>query len=280
MSEVSKTLGSLIEQGWSESPETEIVLFRNGTSDEVSRDPLIRNLRVSSSEVRLPIDESMCAAIMQTSGEWVWAIGDDDEVSVTPEQLRAQLQKCPASCAFVFLVDQEGKGLTLHDGETIQTTFARFWKQLPFGRVIYRRSVLDEGAFEIYTGTSHAYSGVIWTALSAVNDRNIATLPMDYMKTRDVPKTYSESVPEVLFSEIPMWFSRLPKDLREMSQPILDTYLRRTVIRHPILFLRGARRVTVAYQGAHVPRWFRLLARTMHVLTRPFSSPSLLTSAS
>lgn len=275
MDEVARTLGSLAEHGWGKDPVVEIVLFRNGASAEISCDSLVRDLRVSSSEARLPIDESMCAAILRTDGEWVWAIGDDDEVSVMPEQLLAHLHKCPPSCAFVFLVDQDGEGLSLHTGETLQTLFAHFWKRLPFGRIIYRRSVLNEKAFSIYAGTSHAYSGVIWTTLSEANDLIVATLPMDFLKTRDVPKTYSHSVPEVLFSEIPMWFSLLPLDLHEISKSTLNSYLRRMVLRHPVLFLRGARRLTVAHQGAQSPLWFRIISHTIHAVTRPLSSRSV-----
>lgn len=280
LGEVSKTLGSLVEHGWSESPETEIVLFRNGAGGEVSYDPLIQNLRVSSSDVRLPIDESMCAAIMEARSEWVWAIGDDDEVAVAPELLVQELAKCPSSCGFIFLVDRDGYGLSIHDGVTLEETFSQFWNRLPFGRVIYRRSLLSRDSFDIYAGTSHAYGGVIWSTLAAQSNLVVGTLPMKYLKTREVSKTYANYVGEVLFSEIPTWFGRLPEDINVVSESTLNLYLRRTVLRHPLLFFHGARRVTVAHQGPHVPLWFRFLARATHVTARLFSSRSVLTTES
>lgn len=278
VSEVQRTLESLVRHGWADNPEVEIVLFLNGTADRPVLDTLNENLTVLSTVHRMPIDESMCTAIMSTRGEWVWALGDDDEVSVTPEQLLAELQKCPPSCLFVFLVDRGNQAALVRSEETLQTTFAMFWRQLPFGRIIYRRTALDETSFEVYTGTNHAYSGVIWTTLAARNGWSIATMPSSFLRTRKVSKTYSNSRPQVLFSEGPMWFSRLPQDLGDNLKSTLNVYLLRNVLRHPVLLVRSAHHVTAAPRGWHFPLWYRIVVRAIQAVERHVPSRSRLSS--
>ena len=203
--------------------DIEVCISNNASTDEtdsylidlVARYPKVK-YKLQKSNVG--IDHNMIDVINMAKNEYVLAMGDDDMLIIDNlfEELVA-LDKKPDLLILNGLYNKQREHLSKDLKGAMFTdkngAFDDLWKKMPFGSFILKKELFKEAYYQKYIGTSHAYTGVIWDALSSKNDTTghikIICGEKPLINFMDVSKTWRKDAFKIMYYEIPLWFKLL-----------------------------------------------------------------------
>lgn len=204
-------LHALDELKRSHEDTLEICLFENGQNGlDVTFYP---DITYSNSKDLLSIDNSMLMAFSMAHHEWIWGVGDD--TIVNKERIANFLSRLENNSFFdsdvILLMGDSDEVLNLKISPV--NLFIKMWDRLSFGRIVMKKSFFNLATWDKYSGTHHAYSGLIWDGFSNLDTINVAIVDRHIVTNSLDEKTYRNNIEEIYFYSIPQFINLLPNVL-------------------------------------------------------------------
>lgn len=166
------------------------------------------------------LDRNMIEVIAMGRGQYIYPIGDDD--ILIDGSLKEILQELETECDVLMLNGWHTNPVLvpkkIHLPDTIagkcyvqpDQAFVMLWNKMPFGSFLASRDCFLKNDFQKYIGTSHAYTGAVWDALSDKARRsgscNVRCMKFPVVLLRGAEKSWSKSTAKIMLIEIPLWF--------------------------------------------------------------------------
>lgn len=196
----------------------ELCISSNASSD--GTDEYLKNLvllhpkiKINLQKHNVGIDNNMIDVISMASRDYILPMGDDDILII--EDFLSELKALQAKPDLFILnclnkgghhLSQSLRGITFLDKNE---AFLNLWSKMPFGSFIFSKKLFYKGLNNKFIGTSHAYSGYIWNAISLIDSPKIYCGIKPVIKFIDYPKTYLNDEFKIKFYQIPLWFTLL-----------------------------------------------------------------------
>ena len=171
------------------------------------------HIQYYKNETNLGPDRNMLNILDFVGTKYVLMLGDDDYVLPNfCELLKPYLER---DFSFMVLARQEDylKEKTQIFSDRDQA-FSFLWEKMPYGTVIMRTGVIQKDDVAKYIGTSHAYSAICWEMLSKENTTCLYLSETLSVYLGVVEKTWNSSAMDILYYQIPLWFSLLPENYK------------------------------------------------------------------
>jgi glycosyltransferase involved in cell wall biosynthesis len=256
---LSKTVDSILKLN--STFNFEICISDNASDDGTKKylESINNNkIKIYTQKERVNIDLNMLQVISMATKELIYPIGDDDLIYV--DRLIIELEKLE-SIPDVFVFNGIRNNLENLKNPFLgkifncnKEAFKQLWDKMPFGSFLFRRELFNRNSFNKFTGTGHAYSGMIWQELSSRNNHGYSVtikcgkeiLFLD----SNIEKSWNKNEIRIIFYDIPKWFTLLKnsyecieegrikklylKNLCKTSQ-IINYYKRITNLRNEII---------------------------------------------
>lgn len=195
-----------------------ISLFCNGWAPSESAAAFLtaNDIAYILSASRVPIDDSHRSAIEMSDTEYVYLLGDDDDLDV---QMLGYVFRAIENDIDV-LVFQVAKTTGYMEFHTFSDAFAHIHDRCTLGRVLSKRNLYPRST--LLRGTSHWYTS-FFLGLMCLEAPKVALVEAPDLGPLLAPqrhrKTYLSKVFRLYFVEIPLWYDRLGKYALEMTCP-------------------------------------------------------------
>lgn len=179
------------------------------------------------------IDRNMIYVINMASSQFIWPLGDDDQL--IPSNFNDILNLLQSAPDLLILngIDKEGETLEkefhakIYDNS--MNAFKDLWNKMPFGSFLFDKKLLNQSYINKYLDTSHAYTGFIWESLNDLRSPKIICGKSPSVYFKDVVKTWKNDSFKIIYYEIPMWLDLLQEKFPIIkTDGILKNYLERT----------------------------------------------------
>lgn len=187
------------------------------------------------------IDENMCLAMQMGRGIYIFPLGDDDslheealvliidELSHNPDMLSLGWQGIGSDGTLILDRQylENGFGLRFYDPKS---ALLKLGVQ-HFSSFVIKRNVIAFETINHYSGTYHAYLGVVWEGLSKkfIEKGSVvihcSAKPLVYVDCEG-EKSWSSQRNEVLFCKVPQYLMLLPEGLWTEARFLRDDWLR------------------------------------------------------
>lgn len=245
--------------------DVELVLSDNASTDATAG--FLESLRgnrgvtIVQQVTNVGLDLNMRAVVEAASGEWAWLVGDDD--CAMPNGVETVLRELGPEVG-VLVVDgwhTDGQlrklwrhlppGLRSQRFHSPERAFEALWDRMPFGAFVVRRSLLAPENWQPYMGTSHAYSGAVWSGIAKPQHGfEVGTLGAPVVLLRGGKKSWAGASADILLRQIPEWFGLLPPAYDAARSVALREHLERQTSWLSLLRLRGTGQLAGARLGA------------------------------
>lgn len=199
-------------------------------------------LRYVIHPTNLGLDRNMIAVMAMANTDYILPIGDDeiivdDALSIINNEL---IGSSPDLVIFNgYYVSSDLKNNTREHlptelqnrffSDPIQA-FSELWNKMPLGSFVVKSECLLLGDHQGFTGTSHAYTGVVWEYLAgkfrSCGEVNVKCLSQPVILFRQGEKSWRLDAAKIMLHEIPLWFSKLPHEYQQqITDRILPRYL-------------------------------------------------------
>lgn len=251
------------------APEAEQLGIEVCVVDNCSADGTAEQLAVLSAQYpsirykvnaeTVSIDENMRLAMQMANGIYVFPLGDDDclplgalisiigELAHNPDMLSLGGQSIGAD--YTPLPElQYSEDVFGQQFQDPRKALLKLNVQ-PFGSFVIKRNIISDKAFSRYSGTCHAYLGVVWEGIAQKYIEQGTVLircsskPLVYLNS-GIEKTWNSSRLEVFFVKVPEYLKLLPDVLQAESKFLLDAWLGRYVNIIQFIDLRRSKHLT------------------------------------
>jgi glycosyltransferase involved in cell wall biosynthesis len=201
-------------------------------------------LRSQVNAETVSIDENMRRAMLLATGDYVFPLGDDDDLppGALPEIL-AELESSPDLLSLgVQTVNaefeptagpREGQALLGRTFDDPRQALLHL-RVPPFGSFVVKREIIAAETFARYAGTCHAYLGMVWEGLArkfAVQGSVLVSCsrgPLVHLNI-GVEKAWNSSIFKVYFRDVPHYLGLLPVSLRPAAAEVRESWMRNYV---------------------------------------------------
>ncbi len=195
----------------------------------------------STNQETVPIDENMFLAMQSTESQYIYPLGDDDFL---PEGTLAyivnELEKHRPNILVLsavltdyklvpkkHLLSEELQGSVFNDP---RPAFHSLWDKMPFGSFVMQRDFINEDVFRKYSGTCHAYTGIVWERFyeqfSGGKSISARCMARPTVMLRGGEKSWKDYKARIYLHEIPRWLSLLPPIYKEEVAAAMEKHLR------------------------------------------------------
>lgn len=209
-------------------------------------------LRIFLQRENVGLERNMAHAISMASGEYVFPMGDDDQL--VPAELASIVSCLRADHPALLILDgwhcdaalnkqqrhlaAHQRGLSLSDP---RAAFAMFWDKMPFGSFVVASDAYRDANWTRYEHTSHSYTGVVWDWLvsPATSGKPIMSWRDPAVYLRQAEKSWRQDAGRIHYQHIPRWFEQLPRQLNPARSQARDGYLAAATSVAMLLAMRG-----------------------------------------
>jgi glycosyltransferase involved in cell wall biosynthesis len=217
------------------------------------------SIRYKVNAETVSIDENMRLAMLMADGIYVFPLGDDDilpsgsllyiidELAHDPDMLSLGGQSISADFTPLpkLQYSEDVFGQQFHDPRNALLKL----NVQPFGSFVIKRKIIAFETFSRYSGTYHAYLGIVWDGLAQKFLENgsvsirCSSEPLVYLNS-GAEKTWTSSMIEVFFVKVPQYLTLLPDVLQAEAKILLEAWLRDYVNIIKFIDLRRSKHLT------------------------------------
>jgi len=228
LSLLKETVASVLPQL---NAEVKLYISNNASTDGTKEylQELAENfpqVEVANWSDRADIDGSMERTVSMAAktekNKYIFLLGDDDILLPNAIQNITNELRTEPDILILNGVHTDNNLLVKHEHlperlqgkvfHNIEEAFSYIWDKMPFSSFIARRECFRN--FDIFHGTSHAYTGTIWYSLGNQLNISVKCGSQSTIMIRGGEKTWTPHRAVIMLYEIPKWFSlleRLPK---------------------------------------------------------------------